>query len=223
MPGSHQSTTRPRRRMRRDAEDNRHKILRAAQEFFAERGLDANFNDVAHHAGVGVGTLYRHFPDRESLIDELFGERVAELVAIAEEAVSHADPWEGLVRFMEDMCAKKIADRGLRELVLHNNHGRNRVARIKSHLAPLEEELVNRAKAAGYLRDDVHPTDLINLMRGVTSIGEYAKAVEPQVWRRHLAIVMDGLRSSRDKPSPLPVGPLTFEQQLQVMSTPRSR
>ena len=78
--------------MRRDAERNRQRILAAAAEVFTERGLDATLDEVARAAGVGVGTVYRRFPDKESLIEELFRDRVDAMVKLAEEALTEPDP-----------------------------------------------------------------------------------------------------------------------------------
>src|SRR5436189_2462609 len=82
--------------LRKDAERNRQRILDAARELFAEQGLGVTLNDVAHHAGVGVGTVYRRFPDKSHLIEELFEKEVGELVSFMEEAVDDPDPWRGL-------------------------------------------------------------------------------------------------------------------------------
>src|ERR1700730_11019246 len=90
------------RALRKDAERNRQRILEAARELFTERGLGVTLNDIAHHAGCGVGTVYRRFPDKEQLIDALFKDRVSEMVVVAEEALANPDPWEGLRQFLED-------------------------------------------------------------------------------------------------------------------------
>jgi len=89
------------RPLRRDAERNRQRILAAAAGVFTERGLDATLDDVARAAGVGIGTVYRRFPDKDSLVSELFRDRIDALVTVAEEACEAADPWRGLVGFLE--------------------------------------------------------------------------------------------------------------------------
>ncbi|HMI72272.1 MAG TPA: helix-turn-helix domain-containing protein, partial [Solirubrobacteraceae bacterium] len=114
------------RPLRRDAERNRHRILEAAAEAFAERGLTITMDDIAEHAGVGVGTVYRRFPQKELLIEALFEERVGELVAMAERALEENDPWEALVGFLEGAQALQATNRGLKELVLSTTHGRER-------------------------------------------------------------------------------------------------
>src|SRR5215470_17846329 len=89
------------RPLRRDAERNRQRILAAAAEVFTERGLDATLDEVARAAGVGIGTVYRRFPDKESLIAELFRDRIDALVTVAEEACAALDPWQGLTGYLE--------------------------------------------------------------------------------------------------------------------------
>src|SRR5581483_435879 len=90
--------TRP---LRKDAERNRQRILRAAADVFTARGFEATLDDVAHHAGVGVGTVYRRFPNKEALAEALFHERLDGLVRLAERALAEPDAWQGLVRFLE--------------------------------------------------------------------------------------------------------------------------
>src|ERR1700728_5125884 len=87
--------------LRRDAERNRQRILAAAADVFTERGLDATLDEVAKAAGVGIGTVYRRFPDKETLVSELFRERIDALVTVAETACTAPDPWRGLVSYLE--------------------------------------------------------------------------------------------------------------------------
>src|SRR5215212_11501130 len=89
------------RPLRRDAQRNRERILAAARALFAERGVDATLDDVAARAGVGVGTVYRRYPNKDALLDELFEERIGELAALAEASRTAADPWTALVHFLE--------------------------------------------------------------------------------------------------------------------------
>ena len=86
------------------------KILSAAAEVIAERGLDATLDDVARQAGVGVGTVYRRFPGKEALAEALFDERLGTLAAIAEHALADPDPWAGLVRYLEQAAELRVTD-----------------------------------------------------------------------------------------------------------------
>src|SRR6201993_248250 len=89
------------RPLRRDAERTGQRILAAAAEVFTERGLDATLDEIARAAGVGIGTVYRRFPDKATLISELFKDRIDALVTVAEEACAARDPWQGLVSYLE--------------------------------------------------------------------------------------------------------------------------
>src|SRR3954467_7812049 len=122
------STAEPAERpLRKDAERNRKRILHAAAEVFGERGLDATLDDVARRAGVGVGTVYRRFPDKESLVAELFQGRIDDLVAVAEQACTADDPWTGLVSYLEHIATTMSGDFGLRQMMLFATYGQDRV------------------------------------------------------------------------------------------------
>jgi AcrR family transcriptional regulator len=205
-------TATPERPLRADAERNRQRILAAARDVFAERGLDVSLDDIAAHAGVGVGTVYRRFPDKDALIDALFEEGIAGIAAAARRGLEVEDPWEGFVGFLREANALQAADRGLKELLLSRGRGRERVEQARDSIAPIAMELVRRARESGKLRDDLGPFDvpLINLMVG--SIGDATRDVAPDAWERFLGIVIDGLCQRRDAPTPLPAPPLDREQ-----------
>jgi AcrR family transcriptional regulator len=208
------TTERP---LRKDAERNRQRILEAARELFTEQGLGVTLNDIAHFAGCGVGTVYRRFPDKEQLIDALFEERIGELVARAEAALTDPDPWDGLVGFLEHGLQLQAHDRGLKELLLSTDEGRARVASVRGRLEPIVGQLIERAHAAGALRPDIAHQDMpvISVMLG--AVIDAARDIEPELWRRYLAIVLRGLRADPTPLEPLPVGPLTEEQLEDVM------
>jgi AcrR family transcriptional regulator len=208
----------PDRPLRRDAARNRERILDAARELFAQRGLGVTLNDIAHHAGVGVGTVYRRFPDKAQLIEGLFEQRVETLVALGGEAVADPDPWHGLRHFLERALELLATDRGLMELVTSRPDGLERIGHVRERLQPLGTELVARARAAGRLRDDIAPEDLPLIQLMLTSVIDAAQDVDPDLWRRYLGIVLGGLATRPDREPPLPVGPLTAEQVDPVMT-----
>jgi AcrR family transcriptional regulator len=179
------------RPLRRDAERNRRRILEAAAQAFAERGLGITMDDIAEYADVGVGTVYRRFPNKQALIDALFEERMAELVAMAESAGQEDDPWEALTGFVERVQTLQVENRALKELMLDTPQGCERVAGVRELLAPLIERLVARAQASGQLRPDVAWSDLVLMQKMLGAAAD----VEPEAWRRMLAIVVDGLRA----------------------------
>jgi AcrR family transcriptional regulator len=202
----------PERPLRRDAERNRERILAAAADAFAGGGLAVTMDEIARRAGVGVGTVYRRFPDKELLIEALFEQRIDELVGLAEAARDHPDAFEGLVQFFETFLAVQAADRGLKEVLIGTGRGQRRVVEARSRIAPVVDELVERARAAGGLRPDVTSSDLglIQFMLGAAI--DYTHDVDPEAWRRLLAIVLDGLRRRRDAPTPLPTPALDVDQ-----------
>jgi len=194
----------PERPLRRDAEINRQRILRAAAEVFGERGLDVTLDDVAHCAGVGVGTVYRRFPNKEALAEALFVEKLEEVAALAEEALANPNSWEALAGFLERATEIVSADRGLRQIVMVATYGKDQVDRALARLQPVVAKLVERAQREGVVRADLEPADvpLIEFMLAVPR--EYAWYVRPGVWRRYLVLVLDGLRPARSGPTPLP-------------------
>src|ERR1700712_4143530 len=108
------SETRP---LRKDAERNRERLLAAARELFATRGLGVTLNDIAHHAGVGVGTAYRRFANKEEVIDALFEQRLAAVADVAQEALDDPDAWNGLVAFISRAMHMQLGDLGLNQIM----------------------------------------------------------------------------------------------------------
>lgn len=206
------SPTHSERPLRRDAERNRQRILQAARAAFAEDGLSVTLDEIARRAGVGVGTIYRRFPDKEQLIDALFESRMNEFAAEAEAALLADDAWTGLVRFLERATEQHACDRGFKEVALSGTHGLERVARARQLMFPLVSRLVARAQADGSLRGDVEATDLPLLQLMLGSLSECTREIDPEAWRRYLGILTDGLRTRRDEPTPLGTPPLTPEQ-----------
>ena len=199
------------RPLRRDAERNRRLALRAAEELFAERGLDVTLDDVARRAGLGVGTVYRRFAGKEELIEALFADKLTALAELAESAAADPDPGRGLAGFLTESCARQTADRGLRELVLGHRHAPARCAAVTDRLAPALRTLVARAHAAGALRADVTAEDLPVLLLMVGAAADFGHDADPQFWRRHLAVLLDGLAPARGGTRPLPRPPLSAE------------
>jgi AcrR family transcriptional regulator len=192
------------RPLRADAERNRERILEAARAAFAEQGLHVGFHEIAARAGVGVGTVYRRFADKEVLIEALFEDRVDEVVATAKQALADQDAWRGLEAFLHATCRLQAADRGLHELVFAGDRGPQCAAGARERIAPLVARLVARAQEQGTLRDDIAAFDIgmVRNMRG--QFIERAGEAGAEVWPRILAILLDGLRAERSGPSPLP-------------------
>ena len=200
--------------LRADAERNRQRLIDAAREVFAERGLDATLDDIADRAGVGVGTAYRRFPSKDDLIDALFEQELDEIVAIAEAAAAHEDPWDGLVHWLTNIVEKQVTNRGLKAIMTSTARGKDRVNAARSQIAPRIMPLVQRAREAGKLRADVQPSDIPMIVFMITSGAEYTRGADPELWRRYLAIALDGLRGD----SKLPRDALAMPEMAECMS-----
>jgi AcrR family transcriptional regulator len=211
------------RPLRRDAERNRQRILAAAAELFTERGLDATLDDVARAAGVGIGTVYRRFPDKETLVSELFRDRIDALVTVAEQACTVPDPWQGFVAYLEFIATALAGDLGLRQLMMFGTYDRDQVCYARDRMRPVITRLVERAQAAGELRADFSAPDLKMIAYMLASIAEYAATVTPEIWRRYLTMLIDGLRPARDDVTELPVPAPSVADLAQLMTAQSQR
>jgi AcrR family transcriptional regulator len=192
------------RPLRRDAERNRQRILAAAADVFTEHGLDATLDEVARAAGVGIGTVYRRFPDKETLISELFRDRIDALVTVAENACTDPDPWHALVTYLEYAAGALARDLGLRQLMMFGTYDRDQVRYGRDRMYPVISRLVQRAQATGDLRDDFAATDVKMIAYMLASMAGYTATTTPGIWRRYLTILIDGLRPARDDVTELP-------------------
>lgn len=180
------------RRLRADARRNRARILAAARACFAEQGLEAQMDDVARRADVGVGTLYRHFPDKCALIDALTVERYRILADIVAEELERDDPWEAFERFVRRVA--ELADDDLAHCQLMGS----RPQRESEEYAELQRrcaELVDRCHRAGVIREDFTAADFGLLFCGLGRVIERGREVAPAAWRRHLEFMLDGIRA----------------------------
>jgi AcrR family transcriptional regulator len=203
------TTARP---LRKDAERNRQRILEAAREVFAERGLGVSLDDIAKHAGVGVGTVYRRFPDKELLIDALFEDRVGEILNAASESLEIKDPWLAVAGFLQRTLELQVEDRALKELLLSTTESHARIEDARRRIQPVIATLLERAQQAGVLREDLAVSDLVLLQHAIGEVADYSREAAPEVWRRMLVIALDGLRPDRRRATPMPVPPLDDEQ-----------
>lgn len=201
----------PRRALRADAERNRQRVLDAARELFAQRGLEASLNDVAHHACVGVATVYRRFATKQELLDAIFESAIDQIVALAESALTQPNSWDGFVWFVEQLCELTATDRGLRQMVYSTAYGGYPVECARLRLVPPISKVVGRARADGHLRADAEHTDMPILSMLAGTVSEWAGHVEPELWRRYVTLLLDGMRH-RDGQPPLPVDALDDDQ-----------
>ena len=204
----------PQRRapLRRDAERNRRLIMDAAREVFRERGLDVTLDDIAKHAGVGVGTAYRRFANKDALIDELFEDKVAEMVTLAEDALKVEDPWLAITSFIENILEAQAADRGLKQVLVGSSKGRERVCDARDRITPLTQRIVQRAIDAGAVRPDFQESDMPMISVMVGSVMDATRDVDPDAWRRYLRVVLTGIAADPATCGPLPKPALTRDQ-----------
>ena len=142
----------------------------------------------------------------------LFEERIAEVVAAFEQGLAHPDPWEGFVSTLETILGLQAEDRGLKDLLLRDANSCERLDGARRRIAPLSAQLLERAQADGSVRPDVVSSDVALLQVTLGSIMDASRDVDPELWRRFLALSLDGLRTSREGFSPLPGPGLEPEQ-----------
>jgi AcrR family transcriptional regulator len=179
--------------LRADARRNRAKVLAAARKVFSEQGVDAQMDDVARRADVGVGTVYRHFPTKEALLQALTDELFDVIAAHAREMLEHEDPWEALQECLWFGAEKTAGDRAFSEMVAAHK-GRLAKSPGQEDLMITVGEIMRRCIEAGKVRPDVVIDDIPMVMCGVGAASGMTHPT-PEAWRRHLGIVLDGLRA----------------------------
>jgi AcrR family transcriptional regulator len=178
------------RAQRADARRNRKRVLEAARRCMARKGLDAQIEEIARVAGVGVGTVYRHFPTKEDLVEALAMERFERLAQLARDALAVEDPWTGFEGFMRASAGIQSEDRALSEVLTSRPKTMSRAADSVDMLG-LVGELMRRGQANGSIRADADPRDVPMLMCALA--GTYRNPhTHPE---RYVGIVLDGLRS----------------------------
>jgi AcrR family transcriptional regulator len=176
--------------LRRDAAENRARLLDAATQVFAEHGLDGSVEDVAREAGVGMGTLYRRFPTKQALIDELVGGLRRDLLELAHSAAERTDG-TGLEELLLRVGQFQAEPRGcLERLWRHSAAELDTMTEFRLIL----RELLASAQELGRIRSDVMTTDISMVLWSLRGVIETTRAVAPTAWRRHLEILVAGLR-----------------------------
>jgi AcrR family transcriptional regulator len=196
------------RPLRRDAELNLERILAAAQDVFAENGFDASMEQIANRAGVGVGTLYRRFPNKESLVVAIMELAGARSQLLVDEVLADATPAEGIFEFLRRCVGIPPS---LRALVSRSPKLAETHLTMVAVLAPSINRLLSNAKAAGAVRPDVTFSDIAVILMSVRSVEDRCGELGPQQGQRHLQLLIDGLRVTGSG-STLPHRPLTRAQ-----------
>ncbi|AQA01134.1 TetR family transcriptional regulator [Mycobacterium sp. MS1601] len=200
------------RRLRADAALNRDRILDAATELFAARGIAVPLDEVARHAGVGVATLYRRFPTRADLAAATFERNLSRYTDAVDRALADADPWRGFRTLVYDLCQLQASDAGLRELLTMSFPASSIIEKQSGEALAKLGALMERAKAVGALRPDLVPGDVVVMLLGnaavVTATPESAPGAEP--WRRFAALILNAFAVTPSEVLP----PAQPEQQL---------
>jgi AcrR family transcriptional regulator len=179
--------TRPKRA---DARRNYEKVLTAAREAFSEGGESTALEEIARRAGVGIGTLYRHFPNRQALLEALYVDEVEEVCRTAAQ-LDEADPWEALNGWFERFIAYLATKRALAHELLNYLDRDARLFQVcRASLFDAGEPLLQRAQAAGVVRPDVNIAEVIQMVIGIAKIPASAPGQNEHILR----IALDGLR-----------------------------
>jgi AcrR family transcriptional regulator len=181
----------PPRPMRADARRNYERLVATAREAFAEQGPEAPLDDIARRAGVGPGTLYRHFPNREALVEAVYRGEIADLSARAYQLIEDLAPEDALAEWLREEIRFVTLKRGLAatlKAVLDKDS--ETFAWCHATLRDAVAAVVGRAQEAGVIRADVTPTDVLRLGHGVAAATEHA----PDSADRLLTVMLDGLR-----------------------------
>jgi AcrR family transcriptional regulator len=176
--------------LRVDAERNRVRIIEAAREVFAEQGIDAPILDVANRAGVGVGTLYRRFPTRGDLVAGAFLDQMAAFAEGVEVALADPDPWSGFCGYIERLCAMQSSNRGLCDVLTLTFPSLRRFEAARRKVYAGFTELIGRAQAAGALRADFVPEDLLMLLMANAGVAAGAGQAAPRTSPRLIGYLL---------------------------------
>jgi AcrR family transcriptional regulator len=185
------------RPLRADAQRNRAAVLEAARECFGRDGLEAQMDDVAAKAGVGVGTVYRHFATKEALLEALAANYFANENALAQRALAVDDPWQAFAGFLREGAEELARNRALAQAATDRPElMQNAALAAQAHLGFFDtlEELIARAQEAGVLRGEFELSDIPAIMCSLGALQTSRNAYSN--WRRVLEMVLDGLRTS---------------------------
>ncbi|NMO51486.1 TetR/AcrR family transcriptional regulator [Actinoplanes sp. TBRC 11911] len=201
--------------LRKDAERNRERIIAAATKVFAEVGVHAPVDEIAKEAGVGVGTIYRRFPDRTELVEAVFVGRVERYLTIARECMRIPDAGEAFRTYVQRMCAMQAEDQLVTDVLTLNLPVYPRLPQLQMRLHAMQNRLIRGAKRAGRLRADFTPEDMALVLIANAAIVKALGRDLPQGSPRFVGLTLDGLGTDRpsELPPSVPAAPLVLAMQ----------
>jgi AcrR family transcriptional regulator len=182
------------RQLRADARRNRERIVAAAKQVFGEKGEEAQMDDVARAAGVGVGTVYRHFPSKEILMGELVKEKFDTFTERALEALKQDDAWQAFCDLLHENAELMSENVAIQDTLRRTGAAWEYAEPSRRKLEEVSDELIRRAQRQGAMREDFTAQELGMLMGGLCASMAGAYPMQCH-WRRHLEILIDGLRA----------------------------
>lgn len=188
--------TRP---LRKDALRSREQIIAAARNLFASRGISVGYNEIAHHAGVGVGTIYRRFPDKAELIAAVVAEPVAEIYAVADQAAKAERAIDGVAMLLRSGARLLTANLGLRDLALGTGDIWEMTTQFRDHIQTIGRELLQRALAEGDIRPGITTEDFNIIFWMVSELARHASKERPDAYERYLEIFIEGMRNHENQ------------------------
>lgn len=197
------TTSRP-RQLRADAVRNRQLLLDAAATAFAESGAEVTVADIARRAGIGKGTVFRHFASKEQLLAVIATDLYRDLCRFGTERLTAGDPTAALLDFMTAVAEMHVANRFFARMSNCDFLHERETATAQTALTHVADSLVTRARIAGGIRGDIAGVDVLLLSAGACHAAEPLHVLEPQLWRRYLAMIFDGLRATGAHPLPVP-------------------
>ncbi|MFD5746360.1 TetR/AcrR family transcriptional regulator [Streptomyces sp. NPDC127033] len=194
-PGSPHSDDAAAQPLRSDAERNRGRIIAAARRVFARDGLGASMASVAREAGVGIATMFRRFPTKEELVAAVFADRMdayADAVAVG---LDDPDPWHGFTGYIETACGMQAADQGFADVLTMTFPTAKAMEERRAEAYAGMVRLIGRAKAAGRLREDFDPSDLVLIHMANLGVVNACGDAAPDAWRRIVALFIQSLET----------------------------
>ena len=193
--------------LRADAERNRERILAAARDVFAERGLDAPLEAIARRAGVGQATLYRRFPTRQDLLVAAFGPKLAAYTEAIDRALKDPDPWRGFCDYLTAITGMQQGDRGFRDILTQAFPDARELRAQRDRVYHGVAELIERAKATGRLREDFVPEDVPLLLRANAGVVAATAEHAPESSDRLVGYLLQAFASAAAGELPPPATP----------------